>query len=224
MSSWMNRIRSAIPSEPPTADKTHPSTFAGADPETGWDARKNERLIGTLKTRAEITRLVRPGGVGIELGVAHGVFSELILRTSHFSYLYSIDAYGDRKHPIAKYQAALVRLAPHRARNALIRMRFDEALSLFPDEYFDFIYVDGCAGNGEEDGQSFYDWWPKVRRGGVFAGHDYSPEWPRVMQAADRFVADKGVRLFTVGGEANPEDVANRYASWLAVRPVAHTS
>ncbi len=51
------------------------------------------------------------------------------------------------------------------------------------------------------------------------AGHDYSPEWPLVIKTTDRFVADLGARLFTVGGDVDPVDIANRYASWFAVRP-----
>ena len=58
-----------------------------------------------------------------------------------------------------------------------------------------------------------YDWQSKW-----FAGHDYSPDWPLVVKAVDRFIADTGVRLFTVGGEADPDDAQNRYASWFTVR------
>jgi hypothetical protein len=98
-------------------------------------------------------------------------------------------------------------------------MRFNEALPLFPDQYFDFIYVDGYAANGEEGGGTLYDWWPKLRRGGVFAGHDYSPDWPLVMKAVDSFTSEMGLRLFTVGGEPDSADTANLYASWFTVRP-----
>ena len=42
----------------------------------------------------------------------------------------------------------------------------------FPDEYFDFIFIDadhtyeGCKGD-------ILDWYPKVKKGGVLCGHDY---------------------------------------------------
>jgi hypothetical protein len=179
---------------------------------------EHEEKVSGLRSRWELTKIVRPGGVAAELGVAEGVFSELILRNSTLGYLYSIDMYGDRKHTVEQYRAALARLAPFRERNAVLKMRFDEALPLFPDEYFDFIYVDGYAATGEEGGSTFYDWLPKVKRGGVFAGHDYSPEWPFVVKAVDRFVAETGLPLFTVGGEPDPQDTANRYASWFTVR------
>jgi hypothetical protein len=206
---------------PPLAAEsdTQPVRLSADERAPTWNAFEYQHLFPTLKSRWEITKFVRPGGVGIELGVATGIFSDVLLRTSSLSYLYGVDSYGDRKHTVEKYQAALARLAPHRARNSILRMRFDEALPLFPDQYFDFIYVDGCAGNGEEGGKTFYDWWPKLKSGGVFAGHDYSPDWPLVIKATDRFVAKTGVRLFTVGGGDDPMDVANRYASWFTVRP-----
>ena len=188
------------------------------DRDASGDVSPCEQTLPTLRSRSELTKIIRPRGVGVELGVANGVFSELILRKSALDYLYSIDMYGDRKHPVAQYKTALVRLAPYRARNSILRMRFDEALSLFPDRYFDFIYIDGFAANGEEGGATFYDWWPKLKRGGVFAGHDYSPDWPLVIKSVDRFIADTGVRLFTVGGEADPDDDQNRYASWFTIR------
>ncbi|MDC1120300.1 hypothetical protein OAT72_00365 [Alphaproteobacteria bacterium] len=39
----------------------------------------------------------------------------------------------------------------------LLRMSCDEALDLFDDNYFDFIYFDGYAHKGEEGGKKFSD-------------------------------------------------------------------
>ena len=155
----------------------------------------------------------------MELGVAKGIFSELMLQKSNLGYLYGIDMYADEGHDIEQYRSALARLEPFRERNAILRMRFKEALPLFPDEYFDFIYVDGYANEGEEGGSTFYEWFPKLKRGGVFAGHDYDPHWPLVIKAVDKFVAENKLSVFTVGGEADPIDVANRYSSWFVFRP-----
>lgn len=219
MNDWIARIRSALPINLGRAETTAQPTMPMGDRGEHWNASDCQHVLAKLTSRWEITKIVRPGGIGIELGVSTGLFSDLLLRKSELGYLYGVDSYEDRKHTLEKYRTALVRLAPHRARNSILRMRFEEALSLFPDEYFDFVYVDGCAGNGEEGGKTFYDWWPKVKKGGVFGGHDYSPDWPRVIEATDRFVADTALRMFTVGGVEDPVDPANRYASWFAVRP-----
>eukprot|EP01083_Nonionella_stella_P313706 1127370_1 len=42
----------------------------------------------------------------------------------------------------------------------------------FPNEYFDFIYVDA---RHDYKGVSLdlKEWWPKLKHGGIMAGHDY---------------------------------------------------
>ena len=87
------------------------------DLETSWDAASRADVIPTLKSRVELTKLVRPNGIGIELGVSAGVFSELLLRRSQLAFLYSVDMYGDRKDKVALYKSAVARLSPHRGRN-----------------------------------------------------------------------------------------------------------
>ena len=137
-------------------------------------------------------------GVGIELGIAQGSFSEQILRRMEDTdfYLYSVDAWaGDRGHGTEAYMGVINRLSPWKTSNSILRLWFGEALQLFPDNHFDFIYVDGYAHTGENDGQHFRDWWPKLKQGGIMAGDDYSTTWPRVISAVNRFVADQSVQL-----------------------------
>jgi len=42
----------------------------------------------------------------------------------------------------------------------------------FEDEFFDFIYID-CDHRYEYVKRDLNDWWPKLRSGGIMAGHDY---------------------------------------------------
>lgn len=178
-----------------------------------FEARRN-----FLHSRDDVITLVRHGGIGIELGVAEGILSERFLRRSVLSHLYSVDMYaGDRGHDVAQYRRALERLAPYRDRNTLVKMRFDEALAMFPDNSFDFIYVDGYAHTGEEGGQTFYDWLPKLKPGGVMAGDDYCAEWPLVVAAVDRFLAEHQMPLFVIDCR---EDAAYcKYPTWFTRKP-----
>ncbi|RYD91765.1 MAG: class I SAM-dependent methyltransferase, partial [Sphingomonadales bacterium] len=106
-------------------------------------------LAKTFTRRDEVAGLFAENGVGVELGVAAGDFSERILKHDHIGYLFSVDMWaGDRGHGVDQYREAIVRLSPYRQRNAMMRMRFDEALPLFNDESLDFIYVDGYAHDG----------------------------------------------------------------------------
>jgi predicted O-methyltransferase YrrM len=199
------------------AERNAAATFS-PEPAPAWDVRDHKDKFAALKTRWELTKLVRPHGIAAELGVANGVFSDLMLRKSNLDYLYSIDMYGDRKHTVDQYKVALAQLVAHRKRNCILKMKFDEALSLFPDKYFDFIYIDGFAATGQDGGSALHDWYPKIKDGGVFSGHDYSDKWPHTKKAVDDFAAEHKLRIHTVGGTADQEDESNKFASWFLVR------
>lgn len=171
-----------------------------------------------LKKRDDIVKLVRQGGVGIELGVAEAVMSERLLRHGVLSHLYCVDMYaGDRGHNDDQYKRAIKKLSPFRSQHTLIKLRFDQALSLFPDEYFDFIYVDGYAHTGEESGATFRDWYPKLKPGGVLAGDDYHEDWPLVIQEVDRFLAQENLKLNLIDCQ---EDLQYcRYPTWYTFKP-----
>ena len=174
--------------------------------------------FASIRLRDDLALLLAPGGIGIELGVGGGGFSEKILKRSALSYLYSVDMWAEGGHNIDEYRAAFHRLNPFRTRSSILKMKFNEALPLFPDAYFDFIYVDGYAHTGEEGGQTFRDWFPTLKPGGVFAGDDYTPKWPLVVEQVDAFVAAMNLKMYVVPGD---ETVADGYAqspSWFAFK------
>ena len=60
-----------------------------------------------------------------------------------------------------------------------------EAASLFSDEYFDWIYIDALhTYEGVRDDIQYY--WPKLQRGGLFSGHDFTS---KVSKAPDLILA-----------------------------------
>lgn len=175
-------------------------------------------LTRSFTRRDDVATLFREGGTGVELGVAAGDFSERILTRSKIGYLYSIDMWaGDRGHDMVQYREAIARLAPYRDRNALLRMRFDEALPLFADHCLDFIYVDGYAHDGELNGQTFREWFPKLKVGGIIAGDDYHADWPLVVAAVDAFVAANQLELHVI--DCREESWNSKYPTWFAMKP-----
>lgn len=174
-----------------------------------------------LRRRDDVALLLPNGAIGIELGVAEGVFSERVLEKSEIGFLYGVDMYaGDRGHDIEQYKRALRRLARFRGRSTLLHMRFDQALDLFPDAYFDFIYVDGYAHTGEEGGATFHNWWPKLKPGGVFAGDDYDPAWPDVVRHVDAFLSAHELTGYLI--PSVEADVAYcKYPTWFTIKPGA---
>ncbi len=169
--------------------------------------------ISRFTSRDEIATLATPGGVGVELGVAAGKFSDKLLRKSPLALLYSIDAWaGDRGHDDTQYEVAKDLLEPFGGRSRIIRARFDVAVNQFQDKSLDFIYIDGYAHTGQEQGRTLDQWWPKLKPGGIFAGDDYSEKYPLVIRYVDEFVAERKLTLHVVKDW-------NGHHSWLVRKP-----
>jgi hypothetical protein len=71
------------------------------------------------------------------------------------------------------------------------------AAQSFPDNFFDFIFLDAAHDHASVQ-EDLRAWWPKLKVGGLFAGHDYSPVWPGVWRAVSELFAAK-VSVTTVG-------------------------
>lgn len=175
------------------------------------------RPIPCDKGRMKLSAMLPDQSTGIELGVAAGYFSDALLRCSSMKRLYSIDAWADH-HDSQEYLTAVRRLAKHGNRSVVLRMFFDDALELFADNSIDFIYLDAYAHTGQENGQLIDDWWPKLKSGGIFAGHDYDSKWPQTVQAVDDFCQRSNMELNILPGVKtwNHQD---RYASWYVTKP-----
>ena len=153
--------------------------------------------------------------VGIELGVAGGSFSTRIVESGKFDKVFGVDTYDDYYHHIDEYREAISQVGL-KSNYSLLRMTFEEALSLFPDEFFDFIYVDGFAHTGQEGGQTLADWYPKLKVGGIMAGDDYHDDWPLVQWAVNDFASALGVGLTVT--EKTESHSYNRYPSWFITK------
>ena len=153
--------------------------------------------------------------VGIELGVAAGSFSARMMGSGKFAKVFGVDTYDDYYHHIDEYREAL-RTVGLENNYSLLRMTFEEARELFPDEFFDFIYVDGFAHTGQEGGQTLADWFPTLKVGGVMAGDDYHDDWPLVQWAVNDFADAVGVSLKCT--EKTEDHSYNRYPSWFFVK------
>jgi hypothetical protein len=117
-------------------------------------------------------------GLGVEVGVCEGYFSECILKTWAGEQLYCVDAWADlpgyeeQYDHEANYQKTLERLSPYEGKYTIVRKASKEASQDFEDQSLDFVYLDadhtylGCL----TDLESWYD---KIRVGGLFAGDDY---------------------------------------------------
>lgn len=154
-------------------------------------------------------------GLGLELGVAGGHYSAELLKHGQDLKLYSVDRWTDAWHHHGEYLTACERLNDMALRSGnesiVLRMTFDEAAALFVDASFDFIYIDGYAHTGQEEGRTLDQYWPKLKPGGIFAGHDYCDKFPKTIAAVDAFVAKHQLALNVI--------LDGDYPSWWVRKP-----
>jgi hypothetical protein len=171
--------------------------------------------VSWLPTRAEFPVLLnsrRLFGCGVEIGVKQGEFSEQILRTWRGRLLLSVDpwledsaeAYVDianvpQPQQEAYYQETVARLAPFGGRSSVCRMTSVDAASKVIESTMDFVYIDARHDYASviEDVSA---WFPKVRPGGILAGHDYldgvfSAGVFEVKRAVDEFFGARGIAV-----------------------------
>lgn len=138
-----------------------------------------------LPTREELPELLEARGlcgIGAEVGVQYGLFSHHLL--SHWTgTLISIDpwmhceTYDDVANVASEtqeeiYEAARKRLAIFGSRSQLWRQTSLEAARDLGDGTLDFVYLDARHDQASV-AEDLAAWWPKVRPGGIIAGHDY---------------------------------------------------
>lgn len=152
--------------------------------------------------------------IGIELGVASGIYSSHMINSGKSSTFFGVDVYGDI-HNTEQCQDALRRVGPLENYKPL-RMTFDEAAGLFEDNFFDFIYIDGYAHAGEEGGETLLNWCKKLKPNGVMADDDYLYDWPLVQWAANDFTRQLNTPLPLT--DKTDDTPYSNYPSWLSIK------
>jgi hypothetical protein len=159
-------------------------------------------------SREEFIKRLNLTGIGIEIGVQQGRFSKFILDNSNL-HLIVLDAWryfetgypeggnvSDKQHLIYLNETLSTLQTNHEGRFTLIRELSQVAHTFFKDEMFDFMYLDS------NHTYSFVfreleNWWPKLKIGGVMAGHDFvdRDEAFGVKSAVTNFFREKNMKV-----------------------------
>ncbi len=168
-----------------------------------------------LPTRGELGILLnrrRLLGRGVEVGVKRGEFSEILLDLWHGNELVSVDPWSEAPteeyvdvanvpqgaHD-AFYSESLARLAPFGPRSAVWRQTGHAAARRIVAGSLDFVYLDARHDRDSVE-EDLAVWYPKVRPGGVIAGHDYLDGHVDqgafgVRSAVDAFFGSRGLKV-----------------------------
>ena len=163
-------------------------------------------LLNQLKLHGEIA----------ELGVHRGEFSENILAIWKHGRLHMIDAWEKIDHYLYDrnddMNQAINRVSKYGSdRYKIVRNYTTHAAFLYPDNYFDFLYLDATHTYFEAR-RDIQMWWPKLKRGGIFSGDDYVNGNVKaagyrfgVKDAVDEFAAVYNLRVNLMWRNTKPE-------------------
>ena len=171
-----------------------------------------------LKNRKDLPyllTLMNLRGKGVEIGVAKGEYSEVILENSELSVLYSVDPWREHSEDQYKdlnnvaqqinenrYKSVSEYFKRYGERSKILRKTSEEASRIMEDNSLDFVYIDAnhsykaCKDDIEL-------WWPKLRKDGIFAGHDYlDGDLPDgdfgVKSAVDEFAKARNLKVYVI--------------------------
>lgn len=141
-----------------------------------------------LKDRTELIKYIAelyPKGFGVEVGVQEGKFSKFILENWDCETLFLVDPWEyfeeynndvgsvSQEEHLNNLNKTINNTLDHSDKLEIIRDYSVNASEEFIDESLDFVYLDARhdkIGIGED----IQAWWPKVAKGGILAGHDYT--------------------------------------------------
>lgn len=164
--------------------------------------------------------------VGAEVGVYRGEFTEKLCRVG--LKMYAIDPWigfsGQGRSEQAQdmqdynYNCAKKILSPYKE-CTFVRKTSMDALPDFKPESLDFVYIDGDH-RFRYVAEDISEWYWKVKKGGIIAGHDYYNTQPgannlicQVKTVVDAFVETYAIEKFYTFGQGD------RYLSWMFVKP-----
>lgn len=132
---------------------------------------------------------------GIEIGVGGAHTTEYLLANLKNLTLHTIDPFQEYKdwngnHLSASelhccYMNVKEKLSPYEDRWVHYNTFSDAAVNSFENDCFDFIFIDGLH-EYDQVLKDCINYWPKIKCGGIFAGHDYDVI-PAVKRAVDEF-------------------------------------
>jgi len=185
-----------------------------------------ERSGPPLHSRADFGELLnRLGltGTGAEVGVENGFFARRVLDQWRGRLLYLVDVWqpmddywdvtnAPEREQVLRLHRAVENVAPHWGRVRIVQERSENAARLVPDAALDWVYLDA----NHEYGHVLRDlelWAPKVRPGGLIAGHDFLDEERHILGVRTVYGVKRAVHEFFPGRRVETTD--EEFPTWF---------
>lgn len=169
-----------------------------------------------IRDRENFFKQLPKGGNVIELGVYKSHNAKRIYSIIKPTHLYLVDLFCDQPGPCnLQRDEAMWIMCKERAIEwadstdniTLYCEDFDKVCLLFPDGFFDIVYLDGNH-DYESVVKDLNLWYPKVKKGGYFAGHDYKDRRFKVRKAVDEFLEERSKEIDILGDDKYAGDYA----------------
>lgn len=180
--------------------------------------------------REDLSNFINENSSVCEVGVKSGEFFKWLTKNNpklsvavDLWDLYTIPSQNDLNYDIGdikKFESEF----RHKFKDTIIhKMSSIEASKLFENFMFDLIYLDADH-TYESTKSDMYAWYPKVKSGGILAGHDYCEYYINatstefgVIKAVDEFIKENDLtHNFHITKFGSPED---RWKSWIIFKP-----
>lgn len=155
-----------------------------------------------ITDRKALLQLIPKNGIVAELGVANGDYTSQILNISTPEKLHLIDIWHSERYNETLFNNVSTKFSSELSvgQVQIHRKLSTEAVDDFPDDYFDWIYIDTthCYKGTKAELELYAS---KIKPGGIIAGHDYTMgNWNSlyrygVMEAVHEFCVSHGWRI-----------------------------
>lgn len=160
----------------------------------GWSTMEDQgELIKQILKEININNKIKILELGVYQGRGTSLWNvELINSGVNYEY-YAVDHFlGSNEHSkeIDYYNNTLNNLQPIIERIKVIKNDSLSESKNYDDEYFDIVYID-ASHEYLPVKNDILSWLPKVKKGGIICGDDYTPGWPGVVQAVNEIFENK---------------------------------
>jgi hypothetical protein len=127
-----------------------------------------------LSNRNELLSMLPSYGIGAEIGVDEGEFSDLILKINQPEKLYLIDSWGSERYSVSKKDKIerIFNLLITQNKIEIVHNNSINAAHNFQNDYFDWVYID-TDHSYETTLKELYAYAIKIKPQGYICGHDY---------------------------------------------------